>query len=116
MYQKRLLGFTARICVLLAFSAAAWGQAASTAQIQGTVQDATGAAVPGADVKVTQTSTGVTRTATTGADGGYVLPNLPIGPYQLEVSKQGFSKYVQTGIVLQVAASPTIDVSLKLGQ
>jgi hypothetical protein len=92
-----------------------WGQSQNTAQIQGVVQDATGSAVPGAQVKVTQTATGVTRTVPTESDGGYVLPNLPIGPYRLEVSKPGFSTYVQTGIVLQVATNPTVDVALKIG-
>jgi hypothetical protein len=91
-----------------------WAQA--TAQIQGVVQDASGAAVPGAEVKATQTSTGIGRTATTAPDGSYVLPELPIGPYQLEVTKEGFSKYVQTGIVLQVASNPTIPITLKVGQ
>ena len=91
----------------------AWGQA--TSQIQGVVTDATGAAIPGADVRATQTDTATVRTATTGADGGYVLSNLAIGPYKLEVSKHGFSSYVQTGLVLQVASSPTVDVSLKVG-
>ena len=61
--------------------ACAWGQA--TSQIQGVVTDATGAAVPGADVKATQTDTSTVRSATTGADGGYVLSNLAIGPYKL---------------------------------
>jgi hypothetical protein len=88
---------------------------AQTAQIQGTVLDSTGAAVPGADVKATQTGTGATRTVTSGADGGYVLPNLPIGPYRVEVSKAGFNTYVQTGITLQVNTNPTVDISLKVG-
>jgi hypothetical protein len=105
---------TAFVCLFAFFGAAASAQV-STAQIQGTVQDASGLAVPGADVKVTQTETGISRTTTTGADGGYVLPNLPIGPYQLEVTKAGFSKYVQTGIVLQVASNPIIDIPLKVG-
>ena len=42
-------------------------------------------------IKVTQTATGATRTASSGTDGGYVLPNLPIGPYMLEVTKDGFT-------------------------
>jgi hypothetical protein len=71
--------------------------------------------VPGAEVKATQTATGLVRTVTSGADGSYVLPNLPIGPYQLEVSKEGFSKYLQAGIVLQVDSNPTIDAALKVG-
>ncbi len=93
----------------------AWAQSQNTSQIQGTVQDASGAPIPGAQVKVTQTETGVSRVVNTETDGVYVLPNLPIGPYRLEVSKTGFSTYVQTGIELQVATNPTIGVSLKIG-
>src|SRR5436305_15326015 len=108
-------GIVIRILLFASLSAMAWAQAQNTAQIQGTVQDASGSAVPNADLKLTQTDTGIVRTATTGADGVYVIPNLPIGPYRLEVGKTGFSTSVQTGIVLQVATSPTIDVTLKLG-
>src|SRR4051812_11595874 len=92
------------LTLLLAMgSVCLWGQGQNTAQIQGSVVDASGAAVPGAEIKATQTATGVTRSATTAGDGGYVLANLPIGPYRMEVSKSGFSTFVQTGIVLQVA-------------
>ena len=90
-----------------------WGQA--TSQIQGVVLDPAGAAVPGAEIKATQTDTGVVRTTTTGGDGTYALANLAIGPYRVEVTKPGFSTYVQTGIVLQVASTPTLNVSLKVG-
>src|SRR5579883_1072663 len=105
--------FARSFFVLLLSAAAVWGQA--TSQIQGTVQDASGSAVADALVKATQTETGVVRSVMTGADGVYVLPNLPIGPYRLEVSKAGFTSYVQSGIVLQVATNPTLDVTLKVG-
>src|SRR6266498_2290607 len=82
--------------------------AQGTSQIQGVIQDATGASIGGAEVQATQTDTGAVRTVTSGEDGTYVLPNLPIGPYRLEVSKGGFTKYVRTGIVLQVATNPNI--------
>src|SRR5215467_16081855 len=82
---------------------------AQTSQINGLVKDSTGAAIPGASIKATQTATGVVRTTASGADGAYVLPNLPVGPYLIDVTKEGFSKYVQTGIVLQVDTNPTID-------
>ena len=91
---------------------AGWAQ---TSQISGTIKDPSGSAIPGAAIKATQTATGVVRNATSGADGGYVLPDLPIGPYQLEVTKEGFSRYVQTGIVLQVDSNPTVDVSMQVG-
>src|SRR5215471_3238596 len=105
-----------RIPLLFLFATLAtlsWAQ--STAQIQGTVRDASGAAVPGAEVKATQTATGVARTTVTGTDGGYVLANLPLGPYQLEVAKEGFAKYAQTGIELAVGDSPSVDVPMKVG-
>jgi hypothetical protein len=95
------------------FVANAWAQ--GTAQMHGVVQDATGAAIPAADVKATQTDTGVVRTFNTGADGSYVLTNLPIGPYRLEVTKAGFAAYSQAGILLQVNGNPTVDVALKVG-
>jgi len=90
-----------------------WGQA--TAQMHGTVQDASGSAVPGAQVKATQTDTGISRETNSGSDGGFVLTNLPLGPYQLEVTKEGFTKYVQSGIVLQVNADVEVAVALKVG-
>lgn len=89
--------------------------AQATSQISGTVRDASGLAVPGADVTATQTDTGLTRTATTAADGTYVLPSLAIGPYRIEVKKQGFSTFVQSGIVLQVDTAPAVDAVLKVG-
>ena len=89
--------------------------AQSVSQISGTVKDASGLGVPAAQVAVTQTDTGVTRTTTTGANGDYSLPSLPVGPYRMEVKKEGFSTYVQSGIVLQVDTAPTIDPVLQLG-
>ena len=98
--------------VLLLASTAALAQ---TAQINGTVRDSTGLPIAGASIKATQTATGVVRTATSGSDGGYVLPNLPIGPYVLEVNKEGFTKYAETGIVLEVNTNPTFDIALQVG-
>jgi hypothetical protein len=110
----KLLGTFALVCALAGIgSVPTWAQ--STAQIHGTVRDASGGAVPGAEVKATQTATGIARTVTTAADGSYVLTDLAIGPYQVEVTKDGFSRYLQTGITLEVAANPAVDVPLKVG-
>src|SRR5262245_1769907 len=91
-----------------------WAQ--STAQINGTVKDQSGAVLPGVEVTVTQTDTGVKRTTVTNETGSYVLSNLPIGPSRLEAALPGFRTYTQTGIVLQVAANPTINPVLEVGQ
>jgi hypothetical protein len=103
-----------KIAFLSAFAAAAaWAQA--TAQIHGTVQDTSGAVIAGAMVKAAQTDTGISRTVTSEADGSYVITNLPLGPYQLEISKEGFATFVQTGIVLQVDSNPLVPIALKVG-
>src|SRR6266566_4622525 len=97
--------------VFLLACAVVWAQA-STAQIHGVVQDSSGAAVPGAEVKAIQTETGAIRTLETGADGAYVLTNLPIGPYRMEIAKEGFARYTESGIVLQVNSDPLITTTL----
>ena len=101
------------ICLFLVLGFALFGQ--SISQISGTVKDASGLGIPGAQVTVTQTDTGLSRTAQSDADGIYSLPSLPLGPYRMEVKKEGFTTYVQSGIVLQVDSAPTVDPILKVG-
>ena len=104
-------------CVAAALLVAplAFGQAVAVAEIHGQVLDPSGSAIPGATVKAIQTDTQYTRTTTADADGGYVLPNLPLGPYRLEVTGQGFKTSVQTGILLQVGNNVQINASLQVG-
>ncbi|HEY1896625.1 MAG TPA: carboxypeptidase regulatory-like domain-containing protein [Terracidiphilus sp.] len=91
------------------------GQAVGGGQIQGSVMDSSGAVVAGAEVEATQTESGFKRQTTSGADGGYSLPNLPVGPYQLHVTREGFNAYVQSGIVIQVGNNLRVDIALKVG-
>ncbi len=91
-------------------------QAVASAQISGVVTDPSGAPVPSAQITATQIATGLVRSTQSGADGSYVLPTLPVGPYRLEVQANGFSAYLQTGINLQVSDSPKINVTLQVGQ
>jgi len=100
--------------ILVLSAVPAWAQL-STAELNGRVADESGAVLPGATVTVTQTATGLVRTSVTDSNGAYLLSSLPTGPYRLEVSLQGFRSYVQTGIVLQVGATPTINATLALG-
>src|SRR5437867_4993243 len=100
------------VCVMACGSV--WAQA--TAQISGSVQDPSGAVLPGVEVAATQTDTGARRTTVTNETGHYVLPNLPLGPYKLEAALPGFRSYAQTGIVLQVNSNPTINIALQVGQ
>lgn len=106
------------IVVLLATAndARLWGQAGASAQISGLVSDPSGAVVPNAKVTATHVSTGLVRTTLSGPDGLYVLPNLPVGSYKLEVEASGFETYVQTGILLEVSNNVTISVKLQVGE
>src|ERR1700691_3374976 len=90
-------------------------QAIGGGQIQGTITDANGAVVSGATVEALQTESGLRRTVTSGADGGYNLPSLPVGPYTLKVTAAGFSTYDQSGIVIQVGNELRVDVKLQVG-
>src|SRR5688572_6218944 len=105
----------AGVVLVLVASAVASAQVGSTAQISGTVRDVSGGVLPGADVTATQTDTGATRSAVANETGGFVLSNLPIGPYRLEATLTGFRSFARTGIVLQVNANPVINVTLPLG-
>src|SRR6185436_8637081 len=89
--------------------------AQATAQMNGKVTDESGGVLPGVTVTVTQTDTGFTRSVVTDETGEWLIPNLPTGPYRLEVALQGFKTYQQTGIVLQVAANPTLNTTLGVG-
>ncbi|NOT25085.1 MAG: TonB-dependent receptor [Acidobacteria bacterium] len=110
--MKRFREFALGALIVLT-SATAFAQA--TAQLSGTVRDESGAVLPGVTVTVTQTDTGLNRTAVSDETGVYLLTNLPTGPYRLEVALQGFKTYVQTGIVLQVGGTPTVNATLAVG-
>jgi len=83
--------------------------------VLGTVTDSTGAAIAGATVTVKNTGTGLTRTVTTGEDGSYSVPELPIGNYSVTVERAGFKTAVVTGIVVEVASERRADVILEPG-
>src|SRR5712671_2410051 len=113
--MKRILTTLSLAGLMLMISCgSAWAQA--TAQISGSVQDPSGAVLPGAEITATQTDTGISRMTLTNETGSYTLPNLALGPYKLEAGLPGFRTFVQTGIVLQVNSNPTINVVLQVGQ
>ena len=86
-----------------------------TGSIRGSVSDPSAAIVQGATVTAKHTETGLIRTSVTDRQGEYVLVELPIGHYQLEVRARGFQKYLQQGISLDVNETATVSIHLKLG-
>jgi len=86
-----------------------------SASIHGTVVDESGGTVSGAKVTAVNADTGFRRSATTNGQGAYVLVELPVGPYRLEAEANGFKKYVQEGISLDVNEQATVTVRLAVG-
>ena len=101
------------LCPFL-LTAAAWAQVPS-AEISGSVTDATGGVVAGATVTVTNAATNIQRKLATNSSGVYDAPALPPGSYSLKVSMPGFKTDVRNGIELQVDQVARIDVSLQVG-
>jgi hypothetical protein len=87
----------------------------ATAQIAGTIRDATHAIVVGAKVTLRDASTNISRNTTSNKDGDYLFTLVPIGTYELSVEQRGFSKYVRRGITLEINQNARLDVDLKVG-
>jgi hypothetical protein len=101
--------------VLFLFSMRSQAQIAGTANIKGTVTDASGALIPGADVKLTEQNTGVSHAAKSGSDGVFIFTSMPVGTYSVTITSQGFKTYVQKGIVLEVGSAASINAALTVG-
>lgn len=105
------LAMVFNICMI---SVALFGQ--DTSSITGTVRDTSGAVVPGASVKVTDPAQGIARTTATDSAGSYLVPALPPGTYDIQVTSQGFKTYHAQGVVLNAAQKMRADVSLEVGR
>ena len=102
------------LCLLFGSGLAVQAQQA-TAELTGTVKDATGAVVVGAKVTLRNAETNISRSLNTTADGNYLFSLIPIGTYEVTVEQQGFNKYVRKGITLQINQNARLDVVLKVG-
>jgi len=83
--------------------------------IAGTVTDASGARLPGATVRVTNTSTGIAQELVSGDNGAYTSGPLDAGHYTVEITKDGFTSLRSGDITLDAAAHVTQDASLTVG-
>src|SRR5437870_442047 len=87
----------------------------NSGNIQGTVSDSTGAALPKATVTVRNLDTGATVSTETTDAGLYSAPNLPPGRYALTVEAPNFKKYVREGVTVPTGTTVTLDIQMQLG-
>ncbi len=91
-------------------------QSSTTGNITGTVRDPQGAAVPKAEVTITDEKNGTSRTVTATEDGFYNATSLPAGFYTISTAPTGFKKTVSTGVELHVNENKTVNLDLQVGQ
>ncbi len=84
--------------------------------ISGRVTDASGAAVPGAELTAVQTETGTSAKARSSHEGIYAFPALPIGSYRISVAQAGFKKAIRKDIELHVSERLAVDIGLEVGE
>ncbi|MCI0422450.1 MAG: Plug and carboxypeptidase regulatory-like domain-containing protein, partial [Acidobacteria bacterium] len=115
--QMKRSGFLAVSVTLLmlALGSLARGQAI-TGRLVGTVQDSSQAVVADAKVTITNQGTGISREVQTDAQGNYVAPSLPSGNYKVSVSAAGFRNAVAGNVVVSVAQTTRVDVTMELGK
>src|SRR6266566_230444 len=114
-FTQWVKGFGITVLVILLFALAALPQTQiTTGTIQGTVTDANGAVVPGANVEIKNLDTNLSRTLTTDDGGRFVALALPPGNYSVTVSKQGFGTLVVEKTELTVGQALTLPLSMKV--
>ena len=100
--------------LILAISLPIYAQAVN-GTILGTVTDSSGGSVPNTKISLTETNTGVIRTATTNESGNYIFPDVPPGLYSVTAELAGFKKITRPGIELLINTSPRVDLTLQPG-
>jgi len=108
--------FFLAVAILALNSGNVFAQTGGTGIIVGTVTDPSGAAVPGATVTLTDTTTNSERSGTTNEAGRYNFPNVPPGKYSLTISKAGFRVGKIVNQTVEVGESRTLDAKLALGE
>ncbi|HTW66196.1 MAG TPA: carboxypeptidase regulatory-like domain-containing protein [Bryobacteraceae bacterium] len=106
--------FTIGALAAMAFAVVLPVFAQSTGAIQGTVTDASGAAVPNATITVKDPTHGVDRTLVTDSAGIYYVPSLPVGTYSVEVRAPGLTQTEATGLIVQVGSTVTQNFALSV--
>jgi hypothetical protein len=103
------------VVLFFVFTFAAVAQVATTGQVVGSVQDSSGAAVPGVTLRLQNAGTKVIQSVTSGSDGGFVFSSVLPGAYDLTVTNTGFDTAVYQGIVVNAARTTNQPVTLKVG-
>jgi hypothetical protein len=101
------------VLVGVSLAGAVFGQSTNSGDISGIVSDGTGAAVPGATVRVLNIDTGVTKDYLTNQDGVYDTSSIVAGNYKITFSKTGFTQLVRSSITV-IVGNTSVNAQLKV--
>ena len=104
-----------KLTVMALFFASLGFSQVNTSRIDGVVTDPSGAAVPGAEVTVTNLATDQSFKTTTAEDGGWALPSMAAAKYKIAVSKSGFRVGLTSGIEVSAGVPATVNIKLEVG-
>jgi len=113
---RKIIVFFFTVAALLLIPAIRLQSQTVTGTILGNVLDSSGAAVPSAQITVTNQGTGVVRTAASTAEGGYNIPSLLPGEYMVQARAQGFSPLEVKDVEVRVGSDTRVDLRLEVGQ
>src|SRR5882724_349797 len=101
--------------ILIAVSATMVVAQSDGGALAGTIVDASGAVVPNATITVTGTQTGTVYNVTSNSTGGYRIPDMKVGAYNVKVNATGFKASESTGVVIQVNTVSSLNITMQVG-
>src|SRR5580765_5543939 len=113
--MMRILTRSVFVLMLVAAAIPAFAQPAQTGTISGTVTDATGGAMPAVTVTITSEERGFSRSAVSDTTGHYVFPAVPIGPYRIVATLQGFETASASNNLVETDKTTAVSFTMKIG-
>lgn len=120
-FENSAARYTRSVLGVFALLLALWTPQTADAQvlygsITGHVRDASGAAIPGATVTVTNVRTGLVRETTTDTTGNYDVPTVPTGRYNVSVKASGFKSVTRENVEVTINTTARVDLSVQVGE
>src|SRR5271170_7630590 len=112
--ESRISRLLARVAIALLLCCGLASAQSTTGTVLGSVKDASGAAISGANVKLTNTGTNSVRNTTSNEGGGFQVPNLEPGSYRLEITAVGFEQVRFNPFDLGARETKRLDADLKI--
>jgi Carboxypeptidase regulatory-like domain/TonB dependent receptor-like, beta-barrel len=113
--RRRLFCSVVAAWAFLALAGVSYGQGGTTQTLSGVVVDSGGGVVPGANVVVKHTGTGVSDSSVTNAEGSFSFPGLQIGTYTVTITLDGFKTFIANNVVLTAGTGANVKATLEVG-